>query len=175
MSAHFIRDVEAVASRIMDADNAKDLIFSLQSLFGRAALMRLCRKGVLDADELARLMPPDRAYTANAARDYLLGAIYEMQRAREKEQPFRAWEGEDEPEPDVPSVVRLAQEIGASIAADERAIRYGADKRAMAPRVAICSSREEKDCRLQTFYGTTPFAFRIKENRAVVKTDAWAQ
>jgi hypothetical protein len=127
MSARFIRDVEAIASRIVDADNAKDLIFTLQSLLGRAALMRLCRKGVLDADELARLMPPDRAYAANAARDYLLGAIYEMQRAREKEEEFRNWEGADEPTPDVPGVVKLAQEIGTSIAADERATRYASD------------------------------------------------
>lgn len=126
MSGHFIRDVERIAGRVVESEDGKDLLFSLQSMGGRAALMRLTRKGAMDGDEFARLVS-DKPYAANTARDYLLGAIYEMNRARANNQEFAAWHGDEEAAPPLPEAVQLAQNIGAVIAEDDRATRLTAD------------------------------------------------
>jgi hypothetical protein len=95
--ANYIRDVERIAGRVVAADDEKDLLFSLQSLGGRAALMRLTRKGAMDGDEFARWC--QIAYAANTARDYLLGAIYEMKRALATIRSSRLWDGDEEAMP----------------------------------------------------------------------------
>jgi len=114
MSSAFIRDVEAVAGRIVGSEDAKDFILSLQKMGASAALLRLSLRDMITFDEYARLVPPDDRRAAFTARDYLLAAIYEHQSG----ETFIPWDGEEAPPGDKHPLVLLAETAGKKLSAD---------------------------------------------------------